>query len=941
MDCISGVDRVDIKYSNNAGTDWITEAEGVSGTEEYSWDLPTPYGPSYLVKIIAYDRVGNTGDGVSESVFEIKSPPFEWGTNGEAVACSETGDRSQPQLVSHGDGGAIITWQDDGDDDGYYDIYAQRVNADGEMQWTENGVVVCSASGHQTEPRIASDGAGGAIITWRDARSGGSIYAQRISSNGIVQWTANGVAICTASGDQTALQIISDGSGGAIITWEDCRDCGGFNKDIYAQRINAGGTVQWTTNGVAVCTYSGDQIQPVLVTDGSGGTIIAWEDHRRGWYHDIYAQRVGAGGSVMWQSDGNPICEQNKPQENPRITSDYAGGAIITWVDNRRGMGWDIYAQRVRGNGTVGWTEDGVLIRNTDVCAQDLQIASSGTWGAIIAWSRSGIYAQKVSSNGYLQWDTNGMPICTCVGAKGDLQLAVNGAVETFLAWYDDRTGDDIYAQHIDANGNPQWREDGFPVCKAPDEQRKPQIVLDVTGGAVIAWQDDRSGNGDNCIYAQRMKGETSIPSCEITWEIIDAETLEPTGLNYLNGCPQGDWNALRIHLDFDNGWTGGDINPSDITLYVDPTLVFHGPNTADSAATSERGFQTTATRPYVSINTPRSGGCDYCPLHDILILFDGYEIGQVGELSAKSPDYNGDGSVELCDFSVFATTYLKSRGEAGYNDCYDFTYDQNVELLDFSFFAQHYLHYYSPPSSPGILAKQIPESNVKIRFVLDTSDINQEDKLLVSMYLENADDISAVVMGLEKDHTGLQYVGWSPAPQFSTFSLENPIERTDGDVLFISSLALDNMESEGIEVGTVEYAVTDAGEVFIDEMDFTLVFGDVLFSDGTLMRLRGVQYKAETPVYRNYLGNNYPNPFNPTTTIEYSIMNDSHVNLSIYNVNGQLVSTLVDELKVGGAHKTVWDGRNNRGKPVASGVYFYKLRTSGFTKSKKLVILR
>jgi len=72
-----------------------------------------------------------------------------------------------------------------------------------QWEWTTNGVSICTASGGQSYPKILSDGLGGAIITWQDSRSGNyDIYAQRVSSTGVVLWTTNGVSICTASGDQ-------------------------------------------------------------------------------------------------------------------------------------------------------------------------------------------------------------------------------------------------------------------------------------------------------------------------------------------------------------------------------------------------------------------------------------------------------------------------------------------------------------------------------------------------------------------------------------------------------------------------------------------------------------------------------------------------------------------------------------------------------------------
>ena len=92
-----------------------------------------------------------------------------------------------------------------------------------------------------------------------------------------------------------------------------------------------------------------------------------------------------------------------------------------------------------------------------------------------------------------------------------------------------------------------------------------------------------------------------------------------------------------------------------------------------------------------------------------------------------------------------------------------------------------------------------------------------------------------------------------------------------------------------------------------------------------------------------NRLDLNYPNPFNPTTTIRYYITQRVHVSLRIYNVAGQLVRTLVDEAQSPRTEgfTVVWDGRNDHGGPVSSGVYLYRLVAGGFDATKKMVVLR
>jgi hypothetical protein len=93
---------------------------------------------------------------------------------------------------------------------------------------------------------------------------------------------------------------------------------------------------------------------------------------------------------------------------------------------------------------------------------------------------------------------------------------------------------------------------------------------------------------------------------------------------------------------------------------------------------------------------------------------------------------------------------------------------------------------------------------------------------------------------------------------------------------------------------------------------------------------------------YVDALEPNYPNPFNPTTTIAYSIQERGHVSLKVYNAAGQLVATLVDEVQSPeGVSPVTWHGLNNASQSVSSGVYFYRLVTEEFSKTRKMVLLK
>jgi predicted lipoprotein with Yx(FWY)xxD motif len=464
-----------------------------------------------------------------------------WSTNPAVNNAVSTAASSQfnPTITSDGSGGAIITWQDDRG--GTFDIYAQRISASGVVQWAADGVAISTAANNQERPTIISDGSGGAIITWQDDRGGAyDIYAQRINASGVVQWAADGVAISTAANNQFTPTITSDGSGGAIITWFDIRS--GSDTDIYAQRINASGVVQWTADGVAISTAADFQREPNIISDGSGGAIITWYDYRVGNIPDIYAQRINTSGVVQWLANGVAISTAANHQFNPTITRDGSGGAIITWQDFRNGN-FDIYAQRIDASGVVQWTADGVAISTAAVDQSSPTITSDGSGGAIITWQdgRGGattdIYAQRINTSGVVQWAANGVAISTAANYQLNPTIISDGSGGAIITWFDIRSGSDsdIYAQRINASGVVQWTADGVAISTAINDQFVPTITSDGSGGAIITWMDLRIGQNWD-IYAQRIDA-AGLPVVEfyntnLDHYFITADTNEAAGID-------------------------------------------------------------------------------------------------------------------------------------------------------------------------------------------------------------------------------------------------------------------------------------------------------------------------------------------------------------------------------------------------------------------------
>jgi hypothetical protein len=100
------------------------------------------------------------------------------------------------------------------------------------------------------------------------------------------------------------------------------------------------------------------------------------------------------------------------------------------------------------------------------------------------------------------------------------------------------------------------------------------------------------------------------------------------------------------------------------------------------------------------------------------------------------------------------------------------------------------------------------------------------------------------------------------------------------------------------------------------------------------------VKDKNEIPSH-NFLNQNHPNPFNPNTIITYGLLNESNVNLTIFNIFGQTVRTLLNEKQSAGYKNITWDGRNDKGIPVSSGTYIYTIKSGDFVKVKKMHLIK
>jgi hypothetical protein len=319
-------------------------------------------------------------------------------------------------------------------------------------------------------------------------------------------------AVAPSSFDQVDARVVTDGSGGVIIAWREFRPSTGY--DIFAARIDTMGYGNWPAGGVAICTTTTDVLDLRAAPDGRGGAVIAWREIRGASGYDLYAQRIDSNGVTLWTPGGVTVTAAAGTQDQPAIAGDRFGGVVLAWRDFRNGTDHNIFAQRIDSAGAAVWTPDGVSVCGTGEDQGDPQLGADGGGGATIAWEdyRSGtnfdVYAQRIDGIGTAAWIVDGVIVSFAAADQVNPRVVTDPGGRAVIAWEDSRSGTswDLYAQRVNASGVLMWNANGEIVCTAAQSQGSADIADDGSGGAFIVWQDDRNTLSTD-VYAQHFNG--------------------------------------------------------------------------------------------------------------------------------------------------------------------------------------------------------------------------------------------------------------------------------------------------------------------------------------------------------------------------------------------------------------------------------------------------
>ena len=383
--------------------------------------------------------------------------------------------------------------------------------------WSPGGVTLTTTSGAKSPPRVASDGWGGAYVTWSDAGSTPAhVIAQHVLSDGRRDpaWSDGGVVVLPRASAATSPQVVSSAGGAAWVFWDETRASG---RGIFAAPVLRDGRVPywWSQLGYAE--------QPV--GRALAGAFGVRDDGRRGWVQawvggaGVDARQQRASGNRTFYSpaaeNGTLIGSASAARTEPIAIADAGNGVFqcCRSVDPAI-AGVRLVLQRVTSDGVraAGWPAGDVVLASGAGERHLLDMTSDGRGGVWVVWSdaRTGVLralAQRVDSLGSVLGPAAGIAVCDRPGAQTDARLvAAPGGNAIVVLVNDSGDGGDIVAQALAGGGLATGAlTAGRMLCGAGGAQSAPVAIADSLGGAFVAWQDHRGALDD--VFAMRIDG--------------------------------------------------------------------------------------------------------------------------------------------------------------------------------------------------------------------------------------------------------------------------------------------------------------------------------------------------------------------------------------------------------------------------------------------------
>lgn len=365
-----------------------------------------------------------------------------------------------------------------------------------------------------------TDGHGGAIYSWMtNGTKGFEVYANRIDSLGNIRWGSSGVLLHSDSLTTVVLpnpSVCEDGKGGCYVAFSSNTIS---SRPIISQHLDSNGTILWGAQGKLITnTFPSQYYQayPSLVNDGGNGVFIAFYDNNnQSPASGLYAQRLSFDGAMQWGNYASAI-EIAADIRQPIAISDGQNGIVVAWTNySFDGLGhqYQIRMNRLDHNGQSQFIAGSEKINTIESVGYGpfFRLMLSTQKNYIVEWTSDGVnttkvFSQKIDPQGNFLWGSSEIKVRDTTGESDYPDILSDGNDGAYYVWLDARklgiaTG--IFAQHINSAGGNVWKSQGVPIDSNSNDQNSPHIAPDLNNGMKIFW----TNNFANRVYMQQLNG--------------------------------------------------------------------------------------------------------------------------------------------------------------------------------------------------------------------------------------------------------------------------------------------------------------------------------------------------------------------------------------------------------------------------------------------------
>lgn len=427
-----------------------------------------------------------------------------------------SGDQVQPKIVRAPDGGAWISWFDNGGQGGY-SVYLQRLDSVGNPMLGRKGILVATRGfSSTTDYALSVDSKGDALLAFRTDQYGGvKIEAQVVSPAGKLLWGTDGREFGNGSDFVANPKITATDGGQIVVGWTD-------NANMQLARLDASGTELWNPEVVISDPNGASLTLSDLHASTNGGTILSYVSSS-GFSGPkyLYALKLDSSGNTIWTT---PVYDGGSLQFGnfPTFTPDGLGGGVFAWYDSGA---LQSHVQHILANGEQVFPHNGVLVStsSSDIEVDPQAAYNPKTGNIFVFWeqqdslqSEAGVAGQRISPAGNRMWGADGVTIVP-LASNGSYEVSTvdapgNGAV-VFYSGGTTFGQDTIGAARLDSAGSYVWSSDTVGVSTTVAQKFRLASTVTNEGMPILAWED--TGTGDSNILAQNLRYDGTLgPRC-------------------------------------------------------------------------------------------------------------------------------------------------------------------------------------------------------------------------------------------------------------------------------------------------------------------------------------------------------------------------------------------------------------------------------------------